>query len=237
MIWLGQGLILLQKSMIRLLSAADFVTLVNVLFGFFSMIMLFLGEIRLSFSFILLALLADGLDGIVARRTRKGELGEYFEAMADMTSLGIAPALFVYVTYHSDATCCVYYHTYLIITLALFLLLCVIRLASFHAMKDKNFFVGLPASASTIIIITLAFLGIPFLYLLPVVIVVSVAMICSIKFPKPGLWIDSVAAVLIIFTVIFGRSYESVAPLALLLTLLVYVLAGPVYLWKTKKNM
>src|SRR4030042_4001720 len=107
--------------------------------------------------------------------------------MADMTSLGIAPALFFYVTYNSDASCCVYYHSYLVVTLVLFLLLGIIRLASFHVMKDKNFFVGRPASASTIIIITLAFLGIPFLYLLPVVIVVSVAMICSVRFPKPGL--------------------------------------------------
>ncbi len=223
--------------MVKMLSVADFVTLINVLFGFFSMIMLFLGEVGFSFSFILLALLADGLDGIVARRTRKGELGEYFEAMADMTSLGVAPALFVYVTYNSDASCCVYYHSYLVVTLVLFLLLGIIRLASFHVMKDKNFFVGLPASASTIIVITLAFLGIPFLYLLPVVIVVSVAMICSIKFPKPGLRIDSVAAVLIIFTVILGREYHGVAPCVLLLTILVYVFAGPVYLWKTKKNM
>ncbi|MGF3584172.1 MAG: CDP-alcohol phosphatidyltransferase family protein [Thermoplasmatota archaeon] len=228
---------MLQKSMIKLLSVADIVTLFNVLFGFFSMIMLFLGEIRFSFSFILLAILADGLDGIVARRTRKGELGEYFEAMADMTSLGIAPAFFVYVNYHSYASCCFYYHSYLVITLVLFLLLCVIRLASFHVMKDKNFFVGLPASASTIIIITLVFLDvIPFLYFLPVVIVVSVAMICSIRFPKPGLLIDSVAAILIIFTIILGKEYQSLAPFVLLFTILVYVFAGPVYLWKIKKN-
>jgi CDP-diacylglycerol--serine O-phosphatidyltransferase len=223
--------------MVKLLSVADIVTLINVLFGFFSMIMLFLGEIWFSFSFILLAMLADGLDGIVARRMGKGDLGEYFEAMADMTSLGIAPAFFVYVMYRSDAAASVYYHSYLVITLVLFLLLCVIRLASFHVMKDRNFFVGLPASAGTIIVVTLAFLDMQFLYLLPVVIVVSVAMICSIKFPKPGLRIDSVAAVLIIFTVILGKDYGGIAPLVLLLTILVYVFAGPVYLWKIKKNM
>jgi len=227
----------LQKSIIKLLSFADIVTLVNVLFGFFSMTMLFIGEIWFSFSFILLAILADGLDGIVARRTRKGELGEYFEAMADMTSLGIAPAFFVYVKYHNYAADYVYYHIYLITTAALFLLLCVIRLASFHVMKDKNFFVGLPASSATIIVVTLAFLGVPFLYLLPVIIVVSVAMICSIRFPKPDLRINSVATILIILTVIFGKSYNGIAPLVLLLAILIYVFAGPIYLWKTKKNM
>jgi hypothetical protein len=70
-----------------------------------------------------------------------------------------------------------------------------------------------------------------------VVIVVSVAMICSIRFPKPGLLIDSVAAVLIILTVILGKSYDGIAPLVLLMTIFVYVFAGPVYLWKTKKNL
>ncbi len=223
--------------MVRLLSVADIVTLVNILFGFFSIIFLFLGEIRFSFSLILLAVLADGLDGIIARRTRSSEIGEYLEAMGDMTSFSIAPAFFVYVTYYSSASCCIYYQIYLVITVALFLLFGVIRLASFHFMKDKNFFVGLPAPASTIIVMTLAFLNIEFLYILTVVIVVSIAMICSIKFPKPRLLIDSVAAVLIIFTVILGKDYQGLAPSVLLLTILVYVFAGPVYLWKTKKNV
>jgi len=228
----------LQKSIVKLLSVADIVTLINVLFGFLSILMLFLGNIWFSFSFILLAILVDGLDGIVARRTGKGELGEYFEAMADMTSLGIAPAFFVYVKYHNYAADYVYHHIYLITTVALFLLLCVIRLASFHVMKDKNFFVGLPASSATIIVVTLAFLDIPpFLYLLPVVIIVSVAMICSIRFPKPDLRINSVATILIILAVIFGKSYNGIAPLVLLLAILIYIFAGPIYLWKTKKNM
>ncbi len=70
----------MQKSMIKLLSVADVISLTNALFGFLAILMLFSSEMNLAFSFILLALLADGLDGIVARKTRKGELGEYMEA-------------------------------------------------------------------------------------------------------------------------------------------------------------
>lgn len=222
--------------MVKLLSIADVVTLTNVIFGFMAIIMIFLKEIRFSFSFILLALLADGLDGIVARKTRKGELGEYFEAMADMTSLGIAPAIFVYAAYQDAASCCIYRHSLLIIILIVFLSMSVIRLASFHIMKDKNFFVGLPASASTIIILTPAFFGIEFLYILPVIIIVSLVMVSNVRFPKPEFKINAIASVLIILTLVMSKNYHSVAPLLLMFAILIYVFVGPVYLWKTKNK-
>jgi len=130
----------LQKSMIKLLSVADGISLLNALFGFLAIIMAFLGEIRWSFSFILLAMMADGLDGIVARRTRQSGLGEYLEAMGDMISLGIAPAVFVFTIYYESISYCVYYQSYLIIVLIVFLSLSIVRLASFHIMKQNEFF-------------------------------------------------------------------------------------------------
>jgi len=225
----------LQKSMIKLLSVADGITLINAIFGFFAIVMVFLGEIRFAFSFILLALLADGLDGIVARKISKGDLGEYFEAMADMTSLGIAPAVFVYSIYHDMVSWCPFYHSYLVIALIVFLSLSIIRLASFHVMKDEKFFVGLPASASTIILLILAYFKVEFLYILLVIIIVSFAMVSNVRFPKLGYKIDAVATVLIILTLIMGKSYYGVAPMLLLIAIVVYALGGPVYLWKSKK--
>ena len=222
--------------MIKLLSIADIITLTNIIFGFMAIVMIFLNETWFSFSFILLALLADGLDGIVARKTRNGELGEYFEAMADMTSFSIAPSIFVYAIYHGTVSCCIYYHICLIIVLIVFLSMSVIRLASFHTMKNKNFFIGIPAPASTIIIIILALIDIKFLYILLAIVVVSIAMVSNVKFPKPGLRMDAFAAILIILTLIFDKNYDSVVPLVLLLVLTTYVIAGPVYLWKIKNK-
>lgn len=222
--------------MIKLLSIADIITLTNIIFGFMAVVMIFLNETWFSFSFILLATLADGLDGIVARKTRKSELGEYFEAMADMTSFGIAPAIFVYATYQDVVSCCIYRHIILIIVLILFLSMSVIRLASFHIMKNKDFFVGLPAPASTIIVILLVFLGIEFLYIVPAIVIVSLVMTSNMHFPKPRLKMDIAAAILIIFTLFIGKNYGSVAPLILLSMIMVYVIAGPVYLWKIKNK-
>ena len=174
----------MQKSMIKLLSIADIVSLINAIFGFLAILMIFLNEMHLSFSFILLALLADGLDGIVARKLGTGKLGEYMEAMADMISLGVAPSFFVYNTYYDVVSECIYYHILLVVLLIMFLSLGIIRLASFHIIKDEKFFVGLPASASTIFILILSFLKIEFMYICPFIVIVSIAIISPIRFPK-----------------------------------------------------
>ena len=218
--------------MIKLLSIADFVSLANAIFGFLAILMIFLNEMRLSFFFILIALLADGLDGIVARKTRKGELGEYMEAMADMISLSIAPSFFVYNIYHDFVSKCVYYHSLLVVILIVFLSLSIVRFASFHIIKEKKFFVGLPASAGTIFILVLSFLKIEFMYIFPCIVVISIAMISPLRFPKIGWKIGTIAAVLILLTLIMGDIYYSIAPILLIIALAIYAIAGPIYVRK-----
>lgn len=234
----------MQKSMIKLLSVADVVSLTNAFFGFLAILILFSNilpsddlRIRVSFSFILIAILADGIDGIVARKIGKSELGDHMESMADLTSLGIAPSLFIYYVYSSCVSYCVYYHSYLAIAVILFLSMSIIRLASFHILKEKDFFVGLPASASTIILLTLAFLEVEFWYILLVIIIISFALVSKIRFPKPGYKINAIAAVLIILTLILGKNYNSIAVISLLSAIAAYVVIGPFYLWKVKKVM
>jgi len=218
--------------MIKLLSIADVVSLTNAILGFLAILMIFSNETRLAFSFILLALLADGLDGIVARKTRKGELGEYMEAMADMISLGIAPAFFVYNTYYDVVSDHLYYHSLLVVVLIIFLSLGIIRLASFHIIKEEKFFVGLPASASTIFILVLSFLQTELIYILPFIFLISIVMVSPLRFPKIGLKIKAFAAVLILVTLIFGSIYHSFAPLMLFSALAVYAVLGPIYVRK-----
>jgi len=204
--------------MVKLLSIADCVSLTNAFFGFLSLIMVFIGEIRLAFSFILLAILADGLDGIIARKTRESKIGEYLESMADMTSLGIAPAFFIFTAYYKSVSCCINKNIVLLFVLALFLLLSIIRLASFHIMKEKKFFIGLPASSSTIIII------------------ISFLMISQIHFPKPDNKINAIAGILIFLTLIMDKYYNGIAPLLLITAICIYVIFGPFYLLINKKK-
>ena len=226
----------MQKSMINLLSIADVISITNAIFGILAILFLLpIGtceefQLRASFSFILLALLADGLDGIVARKTGKSNIGEYLESMADMTSLVIAPAVFIYFTYSDLIGYSFYRYIYLLIALILFLSFGIIRLASFHLMKKERYFIGLPASASTILLLILAYFEVEFVYILPAVIIIGAAMASDIKFPKPRIRINTIATILILLTLVMDKSYYGIAPLLLFIAIILYAIGGPIYI-------
>lgn len=229
--------------MIKLLSYADLISISNAIFGILSIIFLFSNLIdssdlrfRVSFSFILIAILADGLDGIVARKIGKSEIGEYLEAMADMTSLTIAPAIFIYFIYSDITAYFIYENIYLFFALILFLSFGIIRLASFHILKNDKFFIGFPAPASTILLLILAYLKIDFIYILPAVVIIGAAMVSNLKFPKLGLKINFIAAILIILTLAIDKSYYSIAPIVLFTAVLTYTVGGAIYIKFLVKN-
>ncbi|MEE8565739.1 MAG: CDP-alcohol phosphatidyltransferase family protein [Candidatus Thermoplasmatota archaeon] len=229
---------MLQKSMIKLLSIADLISITNAILGFLAIIMIFLNEVHYSFSLILLAMIADGIDGLVARRTKHSNLGEYMEAMGDMISLVIAPALFVYQIYSKDIIISNnnFQHLFLIIVLTIFLFFNILRLGSFHIMKKEKIFIGLPASASTIIIIILSYLRIEYVYILLIILIISIILISNIRFPKPNYIINIFAAILIIFSIIFGSQYNGITLLILLISIIIYSIFGPIYIHKSTKS-
>ncbi|MCK5112854.1 MAG: hypothetical protein KAQ84_04865, partial [Thermoplasmatales archaeon] len=91
---------------------------------------------------------------------------------------------------------------------------------------------GLPASAGTIFILVLSFLKIEFMYIFPCIVVISIAMISPLRFPKIGWKIGTIAAVLILLTLIMGDIYYSIAPILLIIALAIYAIAGPIYVRK-----
>jgi len=225
--------------MIRLLSYADLLSIINALLGFLAILVLFVDSlemrIHISLSLILLGLVIDGLDGIVARKFGSSKLGEYLESMADMTTLSIAPAVFVFHVYLEAVSGDVYRYIYLLLALAIFLSFAIIRLASFHIMKEDKFFIGLPASASTVILLTLAYFEVDFILILPAVVIIGAFMASDVRFPKPGLKINAFATLFILLTIIFNKDYYGFAPLLLFAGILIYAIGGPIYLKFFKK--
>lgn len=222
--------------MLKLLTIADAFSLLNASFGFLAIFSILFDEQRLSFSFIFLALLADGLDGIIARRWGGGKMGEPLEAMADMLSLSIAPLLFglwfAIRVYSVD-------HIVIVFSLSVgfvFLICSAIRLASFRVLKDQSFFVGLPASVSTILIVGFAYLHVDILVYLIIILVLSVAMISSIKFPKPSIHMNIVASMLIVLTLGLYTTFSNISIILLLIAMFFYSIVGPVYLIKSSRK-
>ncbi|MCU4750421.1 protein sorting system archaetidylserine synthase [Halobacteria archaeon AArc-curdl1] len=78
------------------LGLADAVTIANAALGFVAVVVAFV-DIELAARLILLAAIADGLDGIVARHYGGTEAGPYLDSLADVASFAIAPAVLAFV--------------------------------------------------------------------------------------------------------------------------------------------
>jgi CDP-diacylglycerol--serine O-phosphatidyltransferase len=77
------------------LGYADVMTLLNAALGVVAMTAAVMGETELVARLILLAAVADGLDGIIARKHGGTDVGPYLDSIADIVSFGTAPALLV----------------------------------------------------------------------------------------------------------------------------------------------
>ena len=87
----------MSLRVVERLGLADVMTLANAVVGVVAMAAAALGEVQLVARLILLAAVADGLDGIIARTRGGTPVGPYLDSMADIVSFGTTPALFVFV--------------------------------------------------------------------------------------------------------------------------------------------
>lgn len=78
------------------LGAADAMTLLNATLGVFAMVVAVTVGPAMAARLVLLAAVADGLDGIIARTRGGTAVGPYLDSMADIVSFGTAPALVVW---------------------------------------------------------------------------------------------------------------------------------------------
>ncbi|MFD1564091.1 protein sorting system archaetidylserine synthase [Haloarchaeobius amylolyticus] len=74
------------------LGVADAVTIANAALGFVAVVVAAV-DIDLAARLILLAAVADGLDGILARRYGGTDAGPYLDSLADVASFAVAPAV------------------------------------------------------------------------------------------------------------------------------------------------
>ena len=77
------------------LGLADAVTAANAALGFLAAVVAPFSP-ALAARFILLAAVADGLDGVLAGYVGSTPVGEFLDSLADVASFSVAPALFVF---------------------------------------------------------------------------------------------------------------------------------------------
>lgn len=222
--------------MVKLLSVADIITIMNAVLGFLAILLIFSNQFQLAAALILLGLLADGLDGIVARRIGNGLMGEFLETIADSISLSIAPLFLLYKMQYDVLMSQPALHVALVAVFIFTLICSMLRLSSFSTLKEKYVFVGLPTSANGIFLVLSAFLKVNLWYIIPFIILFAWLMISPIRFPKHGLKSDIIAALFIIGTIVMNFIYTDIASLLLLFGLSLYVIVGPLYLFYKKRN-
>ena len=198
-----------------MLSAADSFSLLNALFGITSITALFYNNIWLSFSLILLAVLADGMDGWVARRYG-GNL-PIIDEFADMISFVAAPYAMIS-----------YFYSPLILPFCYFYVLAaIVHLINYH-MHRNNYFIGITTPAAAIIVTSMTVLHANLLLEIIAVTISSALMITPLKYPRIEGIAKIISPIIILLAIILGKNYAFFTFL-LLISTIIYAIAGPFY--------
>lgn len=193
-------------SVIGRMRAADAFTIANAALGFLAITYIADRNYLVAEVLILLAVLADGADGVVARRfgPRDEDLGDYLDIMADYLSFCVAPSILLYHLYYDVATAPLATRPEdLLIGVAagLFALTGLLRLAR-HAADGGGVqvrFSGLPTTGAGLfatLLIALGGLGDVLTALL--VMAAAVLMVTEVPYPKVRGWAAGAASVLVI---------------------------------------
>lgn len=211
------------------LTVADVFSILNATCGFFAVLMILGNQNRIAIMFFLLAVLADGLDGRIARRFRHSRQGEYFEAIADVTSFGVVPGVYGFKALVSNSEHSVYFSIFFVFVLSVYFMVTVYRLGTFPMKKQDDVFIGLTTTASAILVVLSIFLSFPWFLLVLMFVGVSAGMMLPIRYPKLTTTFDGIAALLILSTIILGDQLDFIAAKLLLTGIFVYSVFGPLY--------
>lgn len=179
-------------TIFKLLRLADALTVANAVLGFLAITYIADGNYARAELLILAAVLADGADGIVARRFGGGPpvLGDYLDIMADYLSFCVAPSILLYRVYFNIAPAPLLTAPEdLAIGAAAGMLvgLGLLRLARYVVQGGgaQGRFVGLPTTAAGLFTTLLvASGGVPDLAAALVVGLVALMMVTEVPYPK-----------------------------------------------------
>ncbi|UCE73259.1 MAG: CDP-diacylglycerol--serine O-phosphatidyltransferase [Methanomassiliicoccales archaeon] len=217
--------------------AADLVTLANGFVGLLAIMYIIDGDFRLGMVLVLIGILIDGADGILARyfKRKKGH-GVYLDSIADTVTFSFAPSILLYGMFYNLEKGTSFQNLENALTVAacmMIVLFGILRLARFieKGHKFKNF-LGLPIPAGALIIVMSAEVLENQIIVLIIAILISLLMISKIPYPKLKGILGGVAGIVILIG-IFGLwhqdSYSIHFSTVVLVMAIIYVVIGPLY--------
>ena len=211
----SRGIFMRKKSILSMLSFADSFTILNGIFGLLSIFFIINGNAQLSFALILLAVLSDGMDGIIARKF--GSKLPIIDEFADVVSFCVAPCIFVFLSYSIEISSLCFF----------FLIAGILHLVNYHINK-KNYFLGITTPTSAIIIVSISYLFVPSYIIAIAIISLSFLMLLNIPYPRIEGIFSIVASAIIILAILFSN--HKIFVYLLIFSTLFYIIAGPFYL-------
>jgi CDP-diacylglycerol--serine O-phosphatidyltransferase len=209
----------------------NFFTALSAFFGVMSIIASSQGKFEKAFIYIVLSLIADGLDGRVARLTNTtSKFGVEFDSLADAVAFGVAPAMMLFFAIGEN------YGRFGALISGLYVVFGLIRLARFNVTTgeiDPRYFIGLPIPTAAVVLGSWILLdlefddGLDFLVLVGALFL-SFLMVSNFRYPsfkKVDLKKNVALKVLVLIIVIASFIYlYPVKAIAILLG--IYVLYG-----------
>ncbi|WP_371370955.1 CDP-diacylglycerol--serine O-phosphatidyltransferase [Sporomusa aerivorans] len=159
----------------------NILTALNIVLGMFAILLTFQGLFVHAALFVVAAMIADGLDGRVARYFGvSSDFGKELDSLCDLVSFGVAPAIMAYAFMLKDFAGGA-------LIAAAFATCGALRLARFNVntTKVKGYFMGLPIPAAGCVIATFIMLDMkPTGWLFPIMVAVfAYLMVSTIKYP------------------------------------------------------
>lgn len=217
------------------LGLADAVTVSNAALGFLAAVAAAV-DVDLAARLILLAAIADALDGVIARRRGGTAVGEYLDSLADVASFGVAPAFLVAMvvreTWWADG-----FDLRVAVGLAaaaLFVAMAVVRLGLYTAYDGD---VAETKGVQTTLAATILAAGVlagfaeP-LVLVPLVFLLAALMVTTIVYPDLHAQDALVMGVVQALAVVLTGEPGEVFAFGLLFLALAYLFFGPAFYWR-----
>jgi len=223
----------MQPRFLGQLGLADAVTVANAALGFVATAVA-VDDPMLAARLVLLAAIADGLDGVIARARGGTPVGDYLDSLADVASFGVAPAVFVFGIARDGVGGSTLWTAALFGIPALYVTMAVVRLG-FYMLKDRESAetegVQTTLAATIIAVAYLSGVTDP-LVLLGVTAVFTYLMVAAITYPELYARDALVLGGLQALAVLFPTDVNRVFPRSLLLFAVAYLVLAPFLYWR-----
>ncbi|WP_024790355.1 CDP-diacylglycerol--serine O-phosphatidyltransferase [Lebetimonas sp. JH292] len=165
----------------------NFFTALSAFFGVMSVIAASQGKFEKAYIYILFSLIADGLDGRIARITNTtSKFGVEFDSLADLVAFGMAPAMMLFFSIGKN------YGRFGALISGLFVVFGAIRLARFNvttSVNDPRFFIGLPIPTAAVVLSSWIMLDIKYQSHFNILILIGVLflaflMVSNFRYPS-----------------------------------------------------